>query len=179
MPDWSQDSYTQALTFAAQAHLGQKIPGSELPYVIHVSMVCMEVIAALSQEAMQNPNLAVQCALLHDTLEDTQTSFETLAQTFGLAVAKGVRALSKNHALPKSEQMMDSLGRIQLEPREVWLVKLADRINNLHQPPGYWSKEKIAHYRQEARLILQELGPASPYLAKRLSEKIQAYSAFE
>lgn len=178
MPDWSQDLYQKTLHFAAQAHQGQKFPGTELPYVIHVCSVCMEVMAALAHEAVANPNLTIQCALLHDTLEDTKTSFNILAERFGLVVAQGVQALSKDPNLPKPEQMGDSLRRIQAQPREVWMVKLADRIINLQAPPHYWSAEKIAQYQHEAEVIHQALAAASPYLAQRLEAKIVAYSSY-
>jgi len=44
--------------------LDQKVPGSDLPYVVHVAMVAMEVINALQAEEGTDGNLAVQCALL-------------------------------------------------------------------------------------------------------------------
>jgi GTP diphosphokinase / guanosine-3',5'-bis(diphosphate) 3'-diphosphatase len=73
--------------------------------------------------------------------------------------------------------MADSLRRIKLQPREVWLVKLADRIVNLQPPPEHWQADKIAAYRAEARVILAALGEASPLLAARLAEKIEAYGS--
>ncbi|MEZ4637992.1 MAG: hypothetical protein R2856_24035 [Caldilineaceae bacterium] len=71
--------------------------------------------------------------------------------------------------------MTDSLHRIQQQPHEVWLVKLADRIVNLQPPPPHWHAAKIAAYREEARTILAVLGPADAYLAQRLAEKIKIY----
>ena len=71
--------------------------------------------------------------------------------------------------------MTDSLRRILLQPREVWMVKLADRINNLQPPPSHWKDPKIAAYRAEAIQIVEALGPASPYLEGRLRAKIAAY----
>ena len=65
---WSQDLYLKALRFAASAHNGQKVPGTEFPYLMHVVSVAMEVTAAISIEGINNPDLAVQCALLHDTI---------------------------------------------------------------------------------------------------------------
>lgn len=172
---WSPDRYLHAATFAAEAHLGQKLPGSELPYFTHVACVAAEVMQAVAHEPVDDPDLAVLCALLHDTIEDCGTLHSTLATTFGPAVADGVRALSKDPNLPKDQAMADSLRRIQQQPREVWLVKLADRINNLKEPPHYWKPAKIAAYGAEARVIADALGPASPYLLARLHSKIAAY----
>jgi (p)ppGpp synthase/HD superfamily hydrolase len=172
---WSQDHYTAACRVAAAAHVGQSVPGSGLPYLLHVTLVAMEVIAALRAEPGHDEDLAVQCALLHDTIEDTSVTLEELAGAFGRPVAEGVLALSKDEALPKDEQMPDSLRRIREQPREVWLVKLADRIVNMQPPPKHWEPDKVAAYKQEARSILAALGEASPLLAARLGEKIEAY----
>lgn len=177
MNQWSQEKYLAAWLFAAEAHGVQTVPGTSLPYVVHVGAVAMEVTAALAQGSrVDNADLAVQCALLHDVIEDTAITFAEVAENFGDAVAAGVMALSKDSALPtKAEQMADSLRRIQQQPREVWMVKLADRTVNLQPPPPHWGTAKIASYREEARVILAVLGPADAYLAQRLAQKIEAY----
>jgi guanosine-3',5'-bis(diphosphate) 3'-pyrophosphohydrolase len=182
---WSQESYLKAYWFATQAHTGQRYPGTDLPYSMHFSFVAMEIIAALSAEPCLDGDLAVQCALLHDTLEDTSVTHEHLADTFGPAVADGVQALTKDISVGadldekdvgKRLQMKDSLERIQKQPREIWMVKMADRITNLQPPPASWSDEKIENYRREADLILKTLKNASKFLSNRLEEKIAGYS---
>jgi (p)ppGpp synthase/HD superfamily hydrolase len=172
---WSPDLYARAARFAAAAHLGQKYPGGELPYFLHVGIVAAEVTAALAIEAVERPDLAVACALLHDVVEDTAVSEADIAAAFGREVAAGVRALSKDPVLPKAAAMADSLRRIREQPREVWMVKLADRIANLEQPPHYWKPAKIAAYRDEAATIADALGAASEYLHGRLRAKIEDY----
>ena len=164
---WSLDLYHRAARFAAGAHLGQKIPGGDLPYVLHVVQVTAEVLGALAVEPVERPDLAVACALLHDVVEDTTITADQ--------VAAGVLALSKDPSLPKDQAMPDSLRRIRDQPREVWLVKLADRIVNLEPPPYYWKPTKIAAYREEAGRIADALGDASPHLHARLRGKIAAY----
>jgi (p)ppGpp synthase/HD superfamily hydrolase len=174
--NWHQEKYIKALKYAAEAHRGQTVPGSVLPYVVHLVMVTMEVLAALEHASGLDGDLAVQCALLHDVIEDTGRSYEKLAAEFGRDVAEGVLALSKSNILrTTAEQTADSLQRIKRQPREIWMVKLADRITNLQPPPGAWDDQKISRYRQEARLILAELGSASPFLAERLGRMIRMY----
>jgi (p)ppGpp synthase/HD superfamily hydrolase len=173
--DWDRDLYIKACRFAAQAHRGQLYPSTELPYLMHLNLVSMEILAALSAESGRDGDLAVQCALLHDTIEDTDTSYEQIESMFGIRVADGVAALSKNPALEKSQQLLDSLNRIEAQPIEIWMVKLADRITNLQSPPPHWTKDKIVKYYQEAIEIHTRLKPASPFLASRLAEKIQKY----
>jgi (p)ppGpp synthase/HD superfamily hydrolase len=137
----------------------------------------MEVLATLALDDVADPDLAVACALLHDTVEDTPTTVDEISAAFGVAVAEGVRALSKSEAVPKAERMADSLRRIQAQPREVWIVKLADRAVNMEPAPTDWPADKRRAYREQALTILAALGSASPSLAARLREKIARYDA--
>ncbi|MEM7333626.1 MAG: HD domain-containing protein [Chloroflexota bacterium] len=178
MINWSQDSYLEAYRFAAEAHQGQQYPGTTISYIMHLSFVSMEVLAALANHSEMDGDLAVKCALLHDVLEDTAVSADTLEATFGTDVFNGVAALTKDKDLPKKASMADSLARIQQQPKEVWIVKLADRISNLSRPPQHWNREKIAAYRQEAIQIYDALHEASDFLAKRLNERIEAYQQY-
>jgi (p)ppGpp synthase/HD superfamily hydrolase len=175
MPNWTQDDYIKAYRFAAGRHNNQKYPGTDLPYIMHLSFVCMEVIAALRVSEVAEETIAVQCALLHDVIEDTPTTYDEIKQEFGRLVADGVMVLTKSPTLEKLQKMADSLQRLQQQPAAVQLVKLADRITNLQAPPHYWSKEKIAAYREEAIVIHQALKESNGYLADRLWQKIDAY----
>ncbi len=174
-----QDIYQTTIQFAAQQHadINQTIPGTTLPYVVHLSNVAMEVLTASAESEDFNTEFAVQLALLHDVLEDTDATFEELSEKFGKAVAEGVLALTKNAELPKDERMADSLERIKQQSKEVWAVKLADRITNLQKPPHFWTAEKIEMYRQEAMVILEELRGGNTYLGNRLQRKIEEYNA--
>jgi len=181
---FAPDRFVAALRFAAERHHAQLVPGSELPYLVHVTSVTAEVIAALPGGDF-DPDLAIVCALLHDTIEDTtQAPAEAealraeIANRFGRLVAEGVDALSKDAALPKDQRMADSLRRIREQPKAVWAVKLADRITNLAPPPTHWTKAKCGAYRVEAQQILGALGEASPALADRLRSRIESYSAY-
>lgn len=173
----AQSLYQAAIKFATTKHQekDQKVPGTDLPYVVHLSNVAMEAIIASFNTDNFNLGLAVQVTLLHDTLEDTSTDFTELESNFGIEVATAVSALTKNNNLPKEQQMEDSLARIKKMPSEVWAVKLADRITNLQPPPSYWDNEKKMKYKREASLILVELKDGNEYLARRLEAKIEEY----
>lgn len=172
---WSQDLYLQALAFAARRHGAQAVPGTGFPYVTHLASVAQEVMAALATEPDRDGSLAVTAALLHDVIEDTPTPAAEVESTFGPRVLAAVLALTKNPELPKRDRMADSLRRILEQPPEIAMVKLADRSVNLGPPPSHWTPEKIAAYRTEAQQILDTLGPASPFLARRLAERIAGF----
>ncbi len=176
-PLFDPDRYVAACRFAAEAHHGQRWPGTELPYLLHLQLVTQEVIAALTVERTERPEDAVLCALLHDSVEDTGVTLDDIAARFGDTVAAGVAALTKDARLPKAERMPDSLRRIRAQPREVWIVKLADRITNLGPPPPHWSAEKCAAYRHQAQEIHDALVDAHGWLAARLTKRITGYPA--
>lgn len=181
--NWSQDVFVKAWDFATLAHQGQTYGGpvedQQYDYINHIGSVAMELMWALHGTPEADGNLAIQCALLHDTLEDTDVTYEEVVSLFGKSVADGVNALTKNESLPtKHEQMMDSLTRIKMQPVEIWMVKLADRITNLSAPPFYWTREKKIKYREEALLIHSELHTANNLLSERLLSRINSYQNY-
>lgn len=173
-----QDKYNQALLYAAEKHDGQKLPGSNLPYLTHVVTVAMELMVAGFHTDDFDISFAVTVALLHDIMEDTETRYNEVTEKFGQRVAESVLALTKFDNLEKEQQMQDSLNRIKQLGKEVWAVKLADRISNLEAPEVDWDKEKRVKYKNGAINILNELGEANEFLANRLKEKIKGYEEF-
>jgi guanosine-3',5'-bis(diphosphate) 3'-pyrophosphohydrolase len=116
--------------------------------------------------------------LLHDTVEDTKTTKEELLILLRNSVAEGVLALTKYENLPKDEQMLDCLNKIKKQNKEIWAVKLADRITILQLPPSTWDEQKKIKYQEETRNILSELKDGNEYLAKRLLLKIEEYGSY-
>jgi guanosine-3',5'-bis(diphosphate) 3'-pyrophosphohydrolase len=173
-----QQAYQKAIRFAGEKHKNQKMPASKASYLVHLSNVAMEVIVAANHSKNFDLEFAVQVALLHDVIEDTPTSFDEVAESFSLEVAEAVLALSKNEDLPADDQIPDSLRRIKALRKEVWAVKLADRISNMQKPPGNWTLEKKKHYREIAILINNELKGGNAYLESRLEEKIREYPEY-
>lgn len=171
---WDQDLFKRTLDFAAKAHGTQQVPGSGFPYVVHLVKVATEVLRAA--DGSFDVDFAMQCALLHDSVEDAGVEVALLRTEFGARVAEGVSALTKDEAVAKAERMADSLRRIRAQPREVWVVKLADRITNLEPAPAHWSAEKRAAYLAEAKVIHDALGEAHPGLAARMREKMKVYA---
>jgi len=175
---WNPNLYQKTLSFANHAHRKQLLPGSDLPYVSHLCNVCMEAVHAVLQSGHEDIDLVMQYALLHDTIEDTDVTYDELKKQFSQQVADGVLALTKNFELEKSKQMPDSLERILQQPPEVRIVKMADRVNNLSKPPHYWTREKKIRYRSEAKIILDTLGGVNSFIEARLSRRIEAYQDY-
>ncbi len=180
---WSIDEIQKIWQLASKLHNGQKYggfsDGEQVEYLNHIGSVVFEVLNALQFTENINADLAVKCAILHDTIEDTAITYEKVKALFGHEVASGVLALTKNDKIEDSlEKMRDSLKRIKEQPIEIWAVKMADRITNLYEPPFYWKDEKKLLYMEEAEIIYDELKDGNKYLAGRLKTKIKEYSRF-
>ncbi|MBA3681366.1 MAG: bifunctional (p)ppGpp synthetase/guanosine-3',5'-bis(diphosphate) 3'-pyrophosphohydrolase [Bacteroidetes bacterium] len=180
---WAIDELQDVWQLATKLHDGQKYggpkDGEQIEYINHIGSVTFEVINAINNSEDMNAGLAIKCAVLHDTLEDTKFSYEKAKELFGKEVADGTLALTKSNTIESSnDKMLDSLKRIKQQPKEIWAVKMADRICNLYEPPFYWKNEKKLKYIEEAKLILAELKDGNNYLAERLESKTQAYHRF-
>jgi (p)ppGpp synthase/HD superfamily hydrolase len=181
--NWTIDTLQEVWQLATKMHDGQKYGGrdngEQIEYLNHIASVVFEVMIAVGVDKNINADLAIKCALLHDTIEDTALTFDDIKSKFGADVAAGVQALTKNNDIQgKKEKMIDSLQRIRQQPKEVWAVKMADRICNLYAPPYYWNNDKKREYMDEARLIHRELKEGCVYLADRLMVKINEYDRF-
>lgn len=171
-----QNAYQKSIAFAGEKHKDQKLPGSSIPYMNHLSNVAMEVLLGCDESF--DRAFAVQVAILHDVLEDTDTEFVEVEECFGREVAEGVFALTKTGNKSKEELMKESIDKILKCSVEVASVKMADRITNLQRPPEYWTAEKIYRYKKEAEYILGRLGHCNKFLKKRLEMKINEYEKY-
>lgn len=163
-------------------HSGQTYGGQhkdeKIEYINHIGSVVFEILNACAHTENFNGELAVSCALLHDSIEDTALTVDELKQLYGEQVTAGVLALTKDRNKAKDQQMLDSLNRIKAQPKEVWAVKLADRICNLYAPPYYWDNQKKLSYLEEAKNIHSHLKDGNEYLANRLMQKIGDYKKY-
>lgn len=168
-----QQLYNQAWLFAAQAHLGQTMKASPLPYATHVAMVANELIFADRHESVGALEIALPAALLHDVVEDTDVTQQAVAEVFGEQVASTVASLSKNLIEPYSEERY--LQGIAAHSREAAVIKLCDRITNLQSAPSEWTHAKRSSYLAESAQILSTLGHAHGYLRERLVATMASY----
>lgn len=155
----------EALAFAAYKHRSQKRKDAESsPYVNHPIALARVLAVEGGVE-----DLAVLCAaVLHDTIEDTQTNADELTALFGPEVTSVVLEVTDDKTLPKAERK-----RLQVEhaphiSERAKLVKLADKICNLRDildsPPADWPVERKKGYFVWAASVVQGLRGANPRL---------------
>ena len=147
-----------ALSFAADKHRNQRRKDEEAsPYINHPIMLAK----ILAVEGGVEDGLVLSAAVLHDTIEDTETSYEELAAQFGREIADVVLEVTDDKALPKAERK-----RLQIEhaphlSRAAKLVKLADKIANVRDvadhPPSEWPIERRREYFDWAKRVVDGL----------------------
>jgi len=153
-----------AAAFAARAHQGQLRKDKQTPYVSHVFRVCL-ILRDLF--GFNDPRMLC-AALLHDTVEDTTTDFDDLAERYSAEVAHWVALLTKDKRLPEADREAAYLRGLQAAPWQVKACKLADVYDNLLDMTGL-PPERQPHTLQRARHYLDGLSEApSPELKRPL-----------
>lgn len=154
-----------ALAFAAGKHRDQRrkdVPAS--PYINHpIALADVLVnVGGIEDETV------IVAAILHDTVEDTETTPEELESRFGSRIRDIVLEVTDDKRLPKAERK-----RLQIEhaphlSRAAKLVKLADKICNLRDvvssPPAGWSLERRQAYFDWARAVVAGVRGVHPAL---------------
>ncbi len=125
-----RERVARAHALAARAHEGQRRLSGD-PYLVHPEAVA-STLADLHLDAD-----AIAAALLHDVLEDTDVTAETLRQEFGPTVEKlvqGVTKLGRIHARPEGQAQAENIRKMLIamaEDLRVVLIKLGDRLHNM------------------------------------------------
>lgn len=143
-----------ALRFAAERHSRQMRKGvAGYPYVNHLIAVT-ELLVRCGVDDVET----IQAALLHDTIEDTETTPEELAATFGDVVRDLVLEVTDDASLPKGERK-----RLQIEhapdlSARARRIKIADKTCNVvdiaHDPPPDWSRTRRLEYLAWAEAVV-------------------------
>lgn len=156
-----------ALAFAAEKHRDQRRKDPEAsPYVNHP----IALARILAHEGGIDEASVLAAALLHDTVEDTETTVEELKRRFGPRVASLVAEVTDDKTLPapvRKRLQVEHAGQLSHGAR---LVKLADKIANLRDlrksPPPSWTLERRQKYFDWAREVVDQLRGTNAPLEK-------------
>ncbi len=136
-----------AAAFAADKHRRQRRKDAEAtPYINHP----LALATILAGEGGVSDPAVIAAALLHDTVEDTETTPAELEARFGADVAAMVAEVTDDKSLPKAERKQLQIARAAHKSPGAKLVKLADKIANLRDiaasPPADWDAARKADY---------------------------------
>ena len=136
-----------ALAFAAEKHQHQRRKDAKItPYINHP----IALVNVLVNEGGVLSWDVLCAALLHDVIEDTETTEKELVEHFGKKIAAIVMELTDDKALPKEERKLRQVQHAPAASHEAKLVKLADKICNLRDiltnPPSDWDLPRKQEY---------------------------------
>lgn len=158
-------AFAKAAAFAADKHRNQRRKDADAsPYINHP----IALANVLANEGGVDDVVVLCAALLHDTIEDTQTSVEELQAVFGLKVASVVVEVTDDKSLEKSVRKQRQVDHAPYISVEAKLVKLADKISNLRDilasAPADWSIERKQTYFEWAGRVVAGLRGVHPGL---------------
>ncbi len=136
--------------FAKNKHAGMTRKDKKTPYSDHLEAV----VNRLKSIGISDEN--VLCAgWLHDTIEDTDTSFDDLFEQFGREVAILVSSLSKDTSLRKKEREKLYVKQLKSSPLDAKIIKLCDISANLSdlKSPGLSKSKKLRHAKQKRHYL--------------------------
>ncbi|MBD0334797.1 MAG: bifunctional (p)ppGpp synthetase/guanosine-3',5'-bis(diphosphate) 3'-pyrophosphohydrolase [Cyanobacteria bacterium Co-bin13] len=155
----------EALVFAADKHRDQRRKDQQAtPYINHP----IGLVSILWHEADIYEPIVLMAALLHDTVEDTDTQFVDLQERFGKDVEQIVRQVTDDKSLPKAVRKQLQIDHAAKISDAAKLVKLADKIYNLrdmvNSPPAGWSLERQREYCEWAKRVVDQMRGVHPRL---------------
>lgn len=157
----------RAANFAAFKHRNQRRKDAEAsPYINHP----LALADVLANEAGVSDAAVICAALLHDTIEDTETTAAELTRHFGKTIAEIVLEVTDDKSLPKAERKRQQILHARTASKRAKLVKLADKICNLRDiasnPPARWSLARKRQYFDWARQVVDGARGTNRVLAR-------------
>ena len=163
-----------AISFAAHKHRAQRRKDAEAsPYINHP----IALAHVLATEGRVKDLKTLMAAILHDTVEDTETTYAELVDHFGTKVADVVMEVTDDKSLAKADRKRAQIEHAPHMSRRATLVKLADKTCNLRDvatsPPADWPLQRRREYFDWAGSVVDAL----PVVNKRMLKAFRV--AFE
>ena len=163
----------KALAFSAEKHTKQRRKDiDKTPYINHP----ISLANILAQRWVIDENVLC-AAILHDTIEDTETTVDELQEHFGEKISSIVIEVTDDKSLEKSVRKQKQIEHAATISHEAKLVKLADKIANItdiiNTPPEDWSSDRKKDYFKWAKAVVDNLRGAHQGLEKDFDDLIK------
>jgi GTP diphosphokinase / guanosine-3',5'-bis(diphosphate) 3'-diphosphatase len=164
----------RALSFAAAKHRDQRRKGNhQAPYINHP----IEVATLIATVGGVDDVAVLQAAILHDTIEDTDTTAEEIEREFGQDVRVLVVEMTDDMSLPSDERKLTQVRRAGGLSSRAKLIKLADKIANVgdisRHPPEDWTRERRARYFEWTASVIDQVRGTNAALEARYDEVLR------
>ncbi|XP_028393967.1 guanosine-3',5'-bis(diphosphate) 3'-pyrophosphohydrolase MESH1-like [Dendronephthya gigantea] len=167
----------EAANFACIKHENQRRNNPQAtPYINHP----IGVAYILWKEGDVTDIAVLQAAILHDTVEDTDTTFEEIEGIFGDEVRNLVDEVTDDKSLPKQERKRLQIEHAPSTSPKAKLVKLADKLYNLRDlekaTPVNWTEQRVQEYFDWSRKVIEGLKGTNQKLEQLLDEILGRHS---
>jgi GTP diphosphokinase / guanosine-3',5'-bis(diphosphate) 3'-diphosphatase len=161
----------RASDYAARKHAHDRRKGAAgEPYFNHLAEVALLVAEATAGQ----DGALVAAAYLHDTLEDTDATFEELTALFGRDIALTVQEVTNDPEVPGHEKKQWQARMIGSKSPAARRIKIADQTSNvlgiIHSPPVDWDEERRRTYVRGAALVVSAAAGTDAFLEARFAE---------
>jgi guanosine-3',5'-bis(diphosphate) 3'-pyrophosphohydrolase len=166
------DKILNAVAFAAEKHKSQRRKGTvAAPYINHPIAVA-KLVTGVGKEYDIS---VIQGAILHDTIEDTETTAEELLGLFGKEVTDYVVEMTDDKSIPKSERKRLQVVNAPHKSHGAKLIKICDKISNItdvtNDPPTHWNLQRRNEYLEWAKHVVDALGKVNKDLESLFIER--------
>ena len=165
----------KATQFAALKHRNQQRKDGKTPYIIHPISVAVILAEIGSIDDLE----ILSAALLHDTLEDTDTSAHELEKIFGSRVRIIVEELTDNDMLTFSQRKQMQIDNAPYLSKDATLVRIADKISNVSDviktPPPEWNQKRCTEYVDWAEAVINNCQKVNQDLENYFFELLTEY----
>ena len=165
----------KATQFAALKHCDQRRKDGKTPYIIHPISVAVILAEIGSIDDLE----ILSVALLHDTLEDTDTSAHELEKIFGSRVRIIVEELTDNDMLTFSQRKQMQIDNAPYLSKDATLVRIADKISNvsdvIENPPPEWNQKRCNKYVDWAEAVMNNCQKVNQDLENHFFELLTEY----
>lgn len=166
----------KATQFAAEKHRNQRRKDADkTPYINHP----IDVATELTKAGIEDPDV-LAAALLHDTVEDTDTSEAELLAAFGTEITMLVMECTDDKGMSKVARKRHQISHSEGISDKGKLVKLADKYSNMKSlfdsPPSKWSKERVLGYVYWTFAVIRPFLDMNAYFKENLTAEFRKFA---
>lgn len=170
----TESKLLNALTFAANKHREQRRKNIDAsPYINHP----IEVATLLADDGAVTDTALLIAAILHDTVEDTRTSFDEIEEVFGKEVRDLVDEVTDDRSLPKQRRKQLQIESAPHKSDRAKQLKIADKVCNIRDidsdNPAGWDLERKREYLRWGQNVVESCKGINPALDKLFDQVVQ------
>ncbi len=163
----------KAINFAARKHRFQNRKGMDnIPYINH----CIQVADSLANIGNEKDTSTLIAAVLHDTLEDTQTELHEIEELFGKEVSDIDTEITDDMSMTPEERKEIQLSQIEKLSVKAKKIRIADKacnIKDISRPGLKWTKDRKLDYLKYSKDLIDKIRGTNEFLEQEFDRQFE------